>query len=333
MGGSRERDCSGERASEGCRAPLRLRQAVGPLALALSLCSGSACLGRAPAAPPTVPPRARSVAITIDDLPLAALEIFHDPDDRARIVAALCNLIRTRHLPATGFVIGSSAEHAPELIARWKQVGIQLGNHTWSHPDLRLVGPDAYIRDLRRGDHVVRALVPQQAVIPFRYPFLSEGFDPQVREAVQAALAQLGSPIAPVTILTRDWYYSTGFSEARMRSDPAAARRWIEAWRWDMQEATLLAEEQARELFGREPPQILLIHANEANAMHLAEYLDWMEARGYRFVSLAEALRDPAYRETDPATAPDGLSRWVQLQRSRELARGRQGLGEPLTAQ
>jgi hypothetical protein len=147
---------------------------------------------------------------------------------------------------------------------------------------------------------------------------------------VRAALAGLHSPVAPVTILTRDWYYSTELSQARLRSDAADVERWMEAWRWDMQDSTLLAERQARELFGREPPQILLIHANEASALALSEYLDWMEARGYRFVALAEALRDPAYREADAATAPDGLSHWVRVQRTRAAARGERGLA-PLT--
>ena len=80
-----------------------------------------------------------------------------------------------------------------------------------------------------------------------------------------------------------------------------------------------MAEWQARELFGREPPQILLVHANELNARHLESYLDWAAGRGYRFVTLEEAQADPAYSEPDPSLSPTGDSLWLRLRRSRTL--------------
>lgn len=272
----------------------------------------------------------RAVAVTIDDLPLAAAEIFPDAEYRRQIVVGLSELIRERSLPATGFFNMAVDAAMPGLVPLWKQAGIEFGNHTWSHPDLQEVGPTAFIEDLRRGHEAVRGHLPAGQLIPFRYPFLSEGGDPAARSAVRAALAELGSPVAPVTILTRDWYFSTGYSRARMGGDAEAAEHWVQGWRWDMQESTLAAEALSKELFDREPPQILLIHANEISAHHLGEYLDWMGRRGYRFISLAEALADPAYREPDLVTSPQGELHWVRLRRSRALAANRQGLGLPI---
>lgn len=62
-----------------------------------------------------------------------------------------------------------------------------------------------------------------------------------------------------------------------------------------------------------EIPQILLLHANEINADCLDEMLDRLEARGYAFVSLEEAVRDPAYRTPDEyvgRNGPSWLHRW-----------------------
>lgn len=281
------------------------------------------------AAPPPEGASTLSVAVTIDDLPLAAFEIFPDDDYRRRIVAGLCSLIETRGIPVTGFLNSSVHGAMPELLERWKAAGIEIGNHTWSHPNLRDVGSDAFIEDVRRGHEAIRTHVPNQRVIRFRYPYLSEGLDPAARDAVRAALAELGSPPAPVTILTRDWYYSTGYSRAQMAGDPVAAERWVQPWRWNMEEATRSAEALSRKIFGREPPQILLIHANELNARYLGDYLDWMERRGYRFISLEEALADPAYHEVDFTTWPDEDSHWRRLRRSRALSLGMGGLGTP----
>jgi hypothetical protein len=46
---------------------------------------------------------------------------------------------------------------------------------------------------------------------------------------------------------------------------------------------------------GYEPKEILFLHANQLEADHIGELLELMRKRGYRFVTLEEALADPAY--------------------------------------
>lgn len=121
----------------------------------------------------------------------------------------------------------------------------------------------------------------------------------------------------PVTIDTMDWWYARAWLDARADGDPARAERLRQAWRWNLEEATIVAEHLARDLFGREPPQILLLHANALNARHLGAYLDWLAARGYRFVGRAEAMKDPAYAEEVTTVSPTGDSQWLRLRRSR----------------
>ena len=69
------------------------------------------------------------------------------------------------------------------------------------------------------------------------------------------------------------------------------------------------------ELFGYEVPQILLIHCNELNAMTLRDSVARLRARGYAFITLDEAMKDPAYQRTDSFAGPGGswLSRTATL--------------------
>ncbi len=270
------------------------------------------------AVPPSRPPTQRRVAITIDDLPVATKGRY-SAQERREIVDTFCAVLREHKAPAVGFFNMGHARALKPLVERWKACGVTFGNHTWSHPHLRKVGLSAYLKDLVRGHRAIAPYVAPGEPIFFRYPFLYEGFSPRERDAIREELVRLQSTIAPVTIDTSDWLYATGYHDALNHKDTDAAERYHRSWRWDLEESTQKAEWLSQELFGREPPQILLLHGNLLSARYLDEYLDWLEGRGYRIVSLAEALSDPAYKEVDRSTSPTGDSHWLRLRRSRSL--------------
>ena len=90
--------------------------------------------------------------------------------------------------------------------------------------------------------------------------------------------------------------------------------RIVEAYLAHMREVVAFFEEYSVEVVGREMPQVLLLHANALNADHLGEVLFMLEDRGYEYVSLEEALSDPAYALADGYIGPRGLSwlhRWA----------------------
>ena len=79
--------------------------------------------------------------------------------------------------------------------------------------------------------------------------------------------------------------------------------------------ATEFAETVSPQIFGREIPQVLLIHSNDLNADCLDEMLARFAARGYRFVTLDEAMADPAYQTPDTWVGnkgPTWLWRWMK---------------------
>ena len=66
---------------------------------------------------------------------------------------------------------------------------------------------------------------------------------------------------------------------------------------------------------GREPAQVLLLHANTLNRDYYPRIHALYRARGYRFVSLGEALADPVYGHADAWVRANGVSwlhRWTR---------------------
>ncbi|HSH17669.1 MAG TPA: hypothetical protein VLD18_16635, partial [Verrucomicrobiae bacterium] len=55
------------------------------------------------------------------------------------------------------------------------------------------------------------------------------------------------------------------------------------------------AEQRSVEVLGYELPQTLLIHCNEMNSVTLRTTIQRIRERGYTFVTLDEAMTDPAY--------------------------------------
>jgi peptidoglycan-N-acetylglucosamine deacetylase len=260
----------------------------------------------------------KEVAITIDDLPLANFDAHKTKKERQAIVKRLCERFQKRNIPVTGFFNMKYHETDPTLVPIWKSCGITMGNHTYSHPRLRSVGLEKYLKDLSQGHAMVQAEVPKGTTIPFRYPYLYEGFPDAERQAVAKHLKTLHSPMAPVTIDTIDFYYTGGYSKAKKAGQSAQMKHYVEAWQFNLKESTELAEDLAWKLFEQYPPQILLIHGNEINSDHIEWYLDWLKEQGYSFVSLEEALKHAAYREPQVVSSPTGDSLWLRLRRSRE---------------
>jgi hypothetical protein len=86
-------------------------------------------------------------------------------------------------------------------------------------------------------------------------------------------------------------------------------------------------EQQSVALLGRALPQVWLMHANELNAACFAELIDAARRRGYRFISLEQALQDPAYARGaegyDGRYGPSWLHRWAMAEeRPREFYAG-----------
>jgi hypothetical protein len=116
--------------------------------------------------------------------------------------------------------------------------------------------------------------------------------------------------VMPHTIENSDWLFNVGY----VKADAAARAKLLETYLAHTAAATAFAEAKAAELFGRDDvPQTLLIHTLALNADALDALLTMLEGRGYRFITLDDAMRDKAYRTPDiyvGKTGPSWLFRW-----------------------
>lgn len=264
-------------------------------------------------------PAQRRLAVTIDDVPWAALATTDS------VVAATDRLLATVigwRVPVTGFVIESRVErfegpeHRGRLLDRWLASGVELGNHTYRHRSANSISSSAFLGEIMRGERITRPLSRQygRPVRYFRHPYLELGPDSVYRSAVGRFLAGRGYQVAPVTIETMDYLFSRAYTAARRRGDAGLEHRVLQAYLAHLEQTAGFFEKFSSDLIGYEPPQVLLLHANVLNADNLGRVLGLFRGRGYRFVTLDEALRDPAYSLPVGHTGLEGLSwthRWA----------------------
>jgi peptidoglycan/xylan/chitin deacetylase (PgdA/CDA1 family) len=271
--------------------------------------------------------RQRQVAVTIDDLPLVSVTRI-DAADKRELTRKLLAGITARRIPAVGFVNeyglysfrseneGAPDENGVQLLKMWLDAGLELGNHTFAHVDLHKVPPDAYQRDILRGELVTGRLMQEkgQRLRYFRHPYLHTGLDLETKEQVERFLVQREYRIAPITIENHDWAFAAAYSRAVQKSDQVMMRRIGTEYLSFTKRVFEHNEALSRGLFGREIKQILLLHANALNADYFPELGRMIASRGYSFISLDEALRDEAYASKDTYTggrSMDWLARWA----------------------
>lgn len=244
-----------------------------------------------------------AVAITFDDLPCAC-PAAADTAALEDLTARLLRQLQAEQVPAVGFVNEArlARDGRPDparvgLLRSWVHAGFELGNHTHSHLSLNRTPLDAFEANLLQGEAVTRPLM-QGAGRPlrwFRHPFLHLGRTADVRAALEAFLATHGYRVAPVTVNNADWLFAAAYSRALAQGDRDAAQRIAEAYVPYMDAVFARAERLALNLFGRPIPHVLLLHANALNADRFGALAAMLRQRGYRFVSLDEALGDSAY--------------------------------------
>jgi peptidoglycan/xylan/chitin deacetylase (PgdA/CDA1 family) len=263
----------------------------------------------------------RSVAVTFDDLPGASLAGSDVATLRASTTRLLAGLAAHR-IPVIGFVnegklvvageTPAQAEARIAVLRMWLDAGHELGNHTYSHRSLNRVPLDEFEADIVRGEPVTRGLLQAKGRVLgyFRHPFLHVGLELDQRRALEAFLKGRGYSVAPVTIDNDEWIFAALYADARKRGDAAEASRIADAYVAYMDVVFAFVEGLSRQVVGREIPQILLVHANALNADHFPRIAGLLEARGYRFATLGEALQDPAYGLPDTYVGEWGIS-WL----------------------
>jgi len=264
------------------------------------------------------PVQARQMAVTIDDLPVASV-LPAEFGKQLQITVALLAALQAHRVPATGFVNeaklldnGMSEAQGTRLLRAWVTAGMDLGNHTYSHADLHTTPLPQMQTQVIQGEKVTRALVEASGkkLQFFRHPFLHTGLTPDIRRQFEAFLTARGYRVAPVTIDDYDYVFAAALDRAVTKTDSALQAKILAEYPLYMERVVAYYEQQATALFGRPIRQTLLIHSNALNARAFNTLATMLERRGYSFVSLEQALADPAYRTADTYAGSGGIS-WI----------------------
>ena len=260
----------------------------------------------------------RQVAITIDDLPLGGGDTSPCTlDNVRRITTKLLRPFAEQKIPVIGFVNAGRCEDLTpqalrEILNMWLDAGADLGNHTYSHPDLNNTPLEQYEADILRGEPAIREALAQRGktLRYFRHPFLRTGLDLATKHALENFLAARGYTIAPVTLDNSDYMFAAVYADALSHHDLKLADKVKSDYIPYMDSIFAFFETRSREVAGHEIAQTLLIHAHQLNADSMPALLRMMRSRGYEFVTLDRALADDGYRLPNEYAGPGGFS-WI----------------------
>lgn len=265
----------------------------------------------------------KTVAVTIDDLPAPGGSLVSNTvaglrENTVKLLAAC----RKAGVPVVGFVNEAKlvvpgeteADRAEReaVLKLWTDNGFELGNHTFTHGSMNRSTLEQFKKDVIDGEPVTRRLMEEKGgtLRYFRHPFLHVGTTLDVRRAFEAFLAERGYIIAPVTVDGKDYIYASVYATAVRKGDKEIAAKLAADYLRFTDEKFAFSEQTATRLMGRDISHVLLMHANSINADHFGALADVIKKRGYRFVTLEEALKDEVYKQPDTYVGTGGTG-WL----------------------
>ncbi|MFZ4115186.1 MAG: polysaccharide deacetylase family protein [Chthoniobacterales bacterium] len=146
-----------------------------------------ACVYHQGAAPP------HQVVLTFDDGP--------DPAWTPRIL----RILKEKKVPASFFVVGSQAQQFPDLVQQIVAQGHELGNHTYTHPNLAEASEEQIELELNATTRLIESITGHSTSL-FRPPYNSDANPSTPKELRALGIASdLGYLTVGESIDTSDW--------------------------------------------------------------------------------------------------------------------------------
>ena len=245
--------------------------------------------------------RAQQVAITFDDLPVHG--DLPPNETRLQVAQSILATIQREHLPPVyAFINAVDLEEDPTLInvlKAWRAASQPLGNHTYTHTGLNKQSAAEFEADIRKNEPTLSSLANASNSASdwhyFRYPYLWEGETLDKRHAVRAWLNDHGYKIAQVTMHLDDYLWNDPYARCAALNDHASIA-WLEkSYLAAAAQDIDLAHQTSETLYHHDIPYVLLLHIGAFDARMFPQLIQLLRTRGFTFVSLPEAQKDPAY--------------------------------------
>ncbi len=262
------------------------------------------------------------IAISFDDLPFVTYSSLND-DQMLAITDSLIKKVKQFDIPAIGFSNESKLHNENGIIEKrvvalqkWLDNGLQLGNHTYAHKSLNKIFIDEWKKDVIDGEPTLKKLLSEKGehLRYFRFPFLHMGNSFGKKDSAAEYLESTGYKIAPVTVDNSDYIFAKAYSDAMNNSDDSLMKKIADEYIPYMLNCIEYYKDQSIKLLGYEVKQILLLHANRLNADTFDKLAAGIKSKGYKFISIEEALTDEAYLSEDKFVKNGGISsihRWA----------------------
>jgi cellulose synthase/poly-beta-1,6-N-acetylglucosamine synthase-like glycosyltransferase/spore germination protein YaaH/peptidoglycan/xylan/chitin deacetylase (PgdA/CDA1 family) len=221
--------------------------------------------------------RPKMLSLTIDDGPA-------DP-----YTADILDELKKLHVKATFFLIGQNAERYPNLVRRIWNEGHEIGNHTYTHPNIAAVSRRQARLEINATQRVFQSQLHRSTLL-FRPPYNADA-EPTTSDEVQPIV--LASELNYITVLEfldpQDWRLTEPLPGGGARPRTA-------------QDMLITIEQQ----LGSEKGSCILMHdggGNRAETVKLLPLLvNWGRANGYTFVpvsTLINSTRDKVNPEVN----------------------------------
>jgi peptidoglycan-N-acetylglucosamine deacetylase len=250
---------------------------------------------------------AQQVAFTFDDLPA------HGPlppgETRMEVAEKVLKALKKAHMPPVyGFVNGVGVEEHPEtaaVLASWRAAGDLLGNHTWSHMNFNQHSPEQFEEDTQKNEGLLELQMKGMDWKWLRYPFLAEGDTAAKKMGYRVYLADHGYRIAAVTMSFADYEWNDPYARCETKHNGKAIPRLERSYLRAADEDISYRRAMSEKLYGHDIPYVLLMHIGAFDARMLPRLLQVYRSRGFTFVTLEEAEKDPFYKyDVDPKLLP-----------------------------
>jgi peptidoglycan-N-acetylglucosamine deacetylase len=250
----------------------------------------------------------QEVAITVDDLPSHGA--LPPGMSRSDIAKSIIKALKNAHAPKVyGFVNAKKLEHHPEdveVLKLWREAGFPLGNHTFAHLSLNASTADEFDRNVAADEPELKSLMGRQNWHWFRYPYLWEGDTLEKRHAVREYLNDHKYHIAQVTLDFEDYLWNGPYARCTEKNDTASIEWLKTSYMATANEYIALGQSAAKLIYGRDIRHVLLVHIGGFETVMLPQLLDSLKRQGFKFLTLSEAEKDPAYKSDPDLPMKDG---------------------------
>jgi peptidoglycan/xylan/chitin deacetylase (PgdA/CDA1 family) len=265
--------------------------------------------------------------LAIGFVSLPPLDRSGDPPKESDATARLVIAGLTKHkIPAVGFVVGENISDGDKfypvranIVRLWRDAGLEVGIGNYKHVWFYDTPYDEYVAGVEKNEAITKKLLAEKnlSLKYFSYPYLNTGKSTEEKTRFESWLKDRGLRSIPYTIDNSEWMYSYAYDMVRLDNDVNTMNEIRDDFIKYMEQMFGHFEAYSQDMFGRNIAQTMVLTPSRLVADSSDELFSMIEKRGYKFVSMDEALKDEAYNTPENFVGKSGISwfeRWTMAQ-------------------